>query len=71
MSGDVAATAAADGPLRILHERLFVEANPIPVKWALLAMNMMEDGIRLPLTVLSEAAQPHVTEALKQAGLLD
>ncbi|MFT6552698.1 MAG: 4-hydroxy-tetrahydrodipicolinate synthase [Zhongshania marina] len=71
MSGDKEATAAADAPLRILHDRLFVEANPIPVKWALLAMGMMEDGIRLPLTVLSEAAQPSVTEALTQAGLLD
>ncbi len=71
MAGDRAATELADAPLRILHERLFVESNPIPVKWAMFAMGLMEDGIRLPLTPLSDAAQPQVTEALKQTGLLD
>jgi 4-hydroxy-tetrahydrodipicolinate synthase len=71
MAGDKAATELADAPLRILHERLFVESNPIPVKWAMFAMGLMEDGIRLPLTPLSDAAQPQVTEALKQTGLLD
>ncbi|WP_373079669.1 4-hydroxy-tetrahydrodipicolinate synthase [Zhongshania sp.] len=71
MAGDRTATDAADSSLRILHERLFVESNPIPVKWAMLAMGLMEEGIRLPLTPLSEAAKPQVTDALKQAGLLD
>ncbi|WP_320836884.1 4-hydroxy-tetrahydrodipicolinate synthase [Zhongshania sp.] len=71
MAGDKTAAELADAPLRILHERLFVESNPIPVKWAMLAMGLMEDGIRLPLTLLSEAARPQVAEALKQSGLLD
>ena len=70
MAGDRAAAEAANAPLLALHERLFVEANPIPVKWALFAMGRIEDGIRLPLTVLSDVAQPQVREALEQAGLL-
>ena len=71
MAGDKAAADLADAPLKVLHERLFVESNPIPVKWAMFAMGLMEDGIRLPLTLLSDAAKPQVTEALKHSGLLD
>ena len=70
MAGDRAAAEAANAPLLALHERLFVESNPIPVKWALYAMGKMEEGIRLPLTPLSEGAQPQVREALEHAGLL-
>ncbi len=70
MVGDRAATEKANAPLLMLHERLFVEANPIPVKWAMAEMGLMENGIRLPLTPLSDAAQPLVREALQYAGLL-
>lgn len=70
IAGDRAAAEAANAPLLMLHERLFVEANPIPVKWALAEMGMMENGIRLPMTPLSEGAQPQVREALRHAGLL-
>ena len=70
IAGDRAGAEAANAPLLMLHERLFVEANPIPVKWALAEMGMMENGIRLPMTPLSEGAQPQVREALRHAGLL-
>jgi 4-hydroxy-tetrahydrodipicolinate synthase len=53
-----------------LHRDLFVEANPIPVKWALHAMGKIGTGIRLPLTVLSAQFQPVVRDALQKAGVL-
>jgi 4-hydroxy-tetrahydrodipicolinate synthase len=58
--------AALDG----LHHELFVEANPIPAKWVLHRLGRIPAGIRLPLLPLSEAAQPRVEAALRQAGLL-
>jgi 4-hydroxy-tetrahydrodipicolinate synthase len=57
-----------DMPLRALHEALFVEGNPIPVKWAMRERGLIEDGIRLPLTRLSESLQPRVRAALGQAA---
>ncbi|WP_303819558.1 4-hydroxy-tetrahydrodipicolinate synthase [Actinobacillus minor] len=57
--------------LMALHRDLFVEANPIPVKWAAYKLGLIsEPTLRLPLTTLSEEAQPKVLAALKQAGLL-
>ncbi|MDY5106542.1 MAG: 4-hydroxy-tetrahydrodipicolinate synthase, partial [Actinobacillus minor] len=57
--------------LMALHHDLFVEANPIPVKWAAYKLGLIsEPTLRLPLTTLSEEAQPKVLAALKQAGLL-
>ena len=61
--------ARIDAELAGLHSALFVEANPIPVKFALARMGMMGEGIRLPLTWLSEAARPAVEQALAQAGI--
>jgi 4-hydroxy-tetrahydrodipicolinate synthase len=49
---------------------LFVESNPIPVKWALERMGMIPGGLRLPLTRLIEAHQPIVEAALGKAGLV-
>lgn len=54
-----------------LHQFLFVEANPIPVKWALSEMGMIPEGIRLPMTVLSEKYHQPVREALITAGVLN
>jgi 4-hydroxy-tetrahydrodipicolinate synthase len=67
--GDV--KKARDLNLRLLplHQRLFVEANPIPVKWALSQMGMMEGGLRLPLSPLSEKFHQAVREALHEAGI--
>ncbi|MFL1405431.1 4-hydroxy-tetrahydrodipicolinate synthase [Marinobacter sp. M1N3S26] len=53
-----------------LNRKLFLEANPIPVKWALQRMGMMDTGIRLPLTPLSDKFHNEVEEALKAAGVL-
>ena len=55
--------------LMTLHKDLFVEANPIPVKWALHAMGLIPLGIRLPLTVLSERYHDVVRQALANAGI--
>ncbi len=52
-----------------LHHALFHEANPIPVKWAVARMGLMSDGIRLPLTPLSEPFHAAVLDALQQAGI--
>ncbi|CAH6882077.1 4-hydroxy-tetrahydrodipicolinate synthase [Vibrio chagasii] len=51
-----------------LHKNLFVESNPIPVKWAVHKMGLIaEGGLRLPLTELSESAQPVVAQAMTEA----
>jgi 4-hydroxy-tetrahydrodipicolinate synthase len=55
--------------LLALHQRLFVEANPIPVKWALAEMGMSDYGLRLPLCPLSEKFHQTVREALHEAGI--
>jgi 4-hydroxy-tetrahydrodipicolinate synthase len=53
-----------------LNRKLFLEANPIPVKWALHRMGMIGEGIRLPLTPLSEKFHSEVEDALKASGVL-
>lgn len=70
LAGDRDKAGAIDERLRILHKNLFIEANPIPVKWALHDMGLISSGIRLPLTVLSQAHQTVVHQALQQAGVL-
>lgn len=60
---------AIDRRLQSLHGALFLEANPIPVKWALYAMGLIPSGIRLPLTVLSEQHHDAVRAALREAGV--
>jgi 4-hydroxy-tetrahydrodipicolinate synthase len=52
-----------------LHENLFVEANPIPVKWVLERMGLIGTGLRLPLTPLSNRFQGRVLAAMERAGL--
>jgi len=59
---------AIDERLRLLHKNLFLEANPIPVKWALQEMGMIQGGIRLPLTPLSPPHRDAVRAALRAAG---
>ncbi len=69
LAGDAAKAAEIDSALAGLHQALFVESNPIPVKWALAEMKMISQGIRLPLTWLSRDAEAPVRDAMKQAGL--
>jgi 4-hydroxy-tetrahydrodipicolinate synthase len=52
-----------------LHQKLFVEANPIPVKWAMAEMGLIERGLRLPLSPLAERFHDTVREALHEAGI--
>jgi len=54
-----------------LHRNLFVEANPIPVKWAVARIGKMKNALRLPLTPLSKGAQEAVESAMRQAGVLN
>ena len=68
--GDADAAAEIDVALAALHRDLFVESNPIPVKWALERMGRIPGGIRLPLTRLSDEHQPVVEAALAQSGEL-
>ena len=70
LAGDANKAAELDAPLARLHEALFVESNPIPVKWALARMQRIPGGIRLPLTWLSPGSQSPVLEALAAAGLV-
>jgi 4-hydroxy-tetrahydrodipicolinate synthase len=71
LAGDRDTAEAADLPLRKLHQDLFVEANPIPVKWALAQMGRIPGGIRLPLLPLSAGSQPAVQAALKRARIAE
>jgi 4-hydroxy-tetrahydrodipicolinate synthase len=70
LAGDLARARAINNQLLPLHTKLFVEANPIPVKWALARMGRIGKGIRLPLVPLAKANEPVVEGALKEAGLL-
>jgi 4-hydroxy-tetrahydrodipicolinate synthase len=67
--GDVKKARELNQMLLPLHQRLFVESNPIPVKWALAEMGMIENGLRLPLSPLSEKFHQAVREALHEAGI--
>ena len=67
--GDVKKARELNLRLFALHQRLFVEANPIPVKWALAEMGMIEYGLRLPMSPLSEKFHQSVREALHEAGI--
>ena len=67
--GDVKKAREINLRLLPLHQRLFLEANPIPVKWALAEMGMMARGLRLPMTPLSEQIPQAVREALHEAGV--
>jgi 4-hydroxy-tetrahydrodipicolinate synthase len=68
-AGDRPQADAINQKLLALHKNLFVEANPIPVKWALFKMGLIPRGIRLPLTELSEKYHATVLQAIRQAGL--
>lgn len=67
--GDAQQAAAIDARLEGLHRALFVEANPIPAKWAVARLGLIRSGIRLPLTPLAEAHEAAVLAAMQQAGV--
>jgi 4-hydroxy-tetrahydrodipicolinate synthase len=67
--GDVKKARELNFKLFPLHQKLFVEANPIPVKWAMAEMGLIERGLRLPLSPLAERFHETVREALHEAGI--
>lgn len=71
MAGDAALARKLDAPLQGLHQKLFLESNPIPVKWALAEMGRIESGIRLPMTPFAEQYHNELRAALREAGALN
>ena len=69
-AGDISQAREINRRLFALHTDLFVEANPIPVKWALAQMGKISNGIRLPLTELAPAHHERLVQALRQADIL-
>jgi 4-hydroxy-tetrahydrodipicolinate synthase len=69
LAGDLVRARAIDASLQALHKDLFVEANPIPVKWAVARMGLIGNAIRLPLVELSAAHQDTVLRAMQAAGI--
>jgi 4-hydroxy-tetrahydrodipicolinate synthase len=67
--GDVKKARELNFKLFPLHQKLFVEANPIPVKWAMAEMGLIERGLRLPLSPLAERFHDTVRDALHEAGI--
>lgn len=70
MRGEAAIARAINDGLMALHKNLFCESNPIPVKWALVEMGLMQEGIRLPLTWLSPNCHEVLRQAMRQTGVL-
>jgi len=69
LAGDITGARAINDALMGLHKQLFIEANPIPVKWAVQQMGLIGPGIRLPLTPLSQQCQEAVRQAMQQGGV--
>ena len=70
LAGDCAKTEAINNCLAALHKALFLESNPIPVKWAVSQLGLIPAGIRLPLTPLSPQFHAQVRQAMQEAGVL-
>lgn len=69
LAGDLTTARAINTRLLPLHFKLFVEANPIPLKWAMQRMGRIDGGIRLPMTPLESRNHPVVEAALRQSGV--
>ena len=70
MAGNVAKACEINAKLFALHQKLFIEANPIPVKWVLQEMGKIQAGIRLPMLNLSTQYHNVLRAAMRQAGLI-
>ena len=70
MSGNVQKAIQIQFKLLPMHKNLFVEANPIPVKWAMARMGLCSGTLRLPMTELSKSQQPVVEAAMRASGLI-
>lgn len=70
IAGEIATAVELNNKMFPLHQKLFIEPNPVPVKWALAAMGKMPAGIRLPLVPLADGYHEAVRSALREAGVL-
>ncbi len=70
MAGDIATAVALNNKLIPLHQKLFVEPNPVPAKWAMMEMGLIPAGIRLPLVSLASEYHDTVRDALRASGVL-
>ena len=70
LAGNADHAHSIDSTISSLHTNLFLESNPIPVKWACSQLGLCEEGIRLPLTPLSEQHHSAVRQAMIEAGVL-
>jgi 4-hydroxy-tetrahydrodipicolinate synthase len=70
INGDAATALAIDTKLQALHKDLFIQSNPIPVKWAVAEMGLIAKGIRLPLTWLTEDCFDSVRKAMRLAEVI-
>ena len=71
LEGDIESASKLNSNLDILHDLLFCESNPIPVKWCLHKMGLIKKGIRLPLTWMDEKFDRPLTEGLIKSGIVD
>ena len=69
LAGDLVKARETHFRLLGLHRNLFLEANPIPVKWAVARMGLIESGIRLPLTPFAESCHERLSAAMRDAGI--
>ncbi|MBV8046109.1 MAG: 4-hydroxy-tetrahydrodipicolinate synthase [Paludibacterium sp.] len=69
-AGDIPLARSCNAMLQDLHQRLFIEPSPAPSKWALARLGLIQNGIRLPLMPLTDASQPLVEAAMKQAEVI-
>jgi 4-hydroxy-tetrahydrodipicolinate synthase len=70
LSGNVRQAVEINNRLLPLHNKLFIEPNPVPVKWAMMEMGLIPSGIRLPLVPLSDQYRNEIREALHESGVL-
>jgi 4-hydroxy-tetrahydrodipicolinate synthase len=70
MAGDIAKAISINNRLIPLHNKLFIEPNPLPVKWAMHEMGLIPSGIRLPLVPLSQQYHESVRAAMRESGVL-
>jgi len=70
LEGDEARAREIDTKLQPIHQVLFVETSPQPVKWALHLMNKIDSGIRLPMLPMSEGNRPELERRLRAVGAL-
>ena len=70
LAGDCARAVEINNKVLPLHQKLFVEPNPVPVKWALAEMGLIPPGIRLPLSALDASFHDTVRASLRESGVL-